>query len=110
MERQTSRTAGMEHEHRHIHNHHLHVPAPVKVPEIARGEQGQDILPAEADQRDRLREEAEPPDVLKHETGGDLEAREEKDVYDKFSPARKRAILAIVSYSAFISRKSLHYV
>ncbi len=31
----------------------------------------------------------------------------EPDIFDRFSPARKRAILAIVSYSAFISRKPL---
>lgn len=29
-----------------------------------------------------------------------------KDVYDRFSPGRKKVIMAIVSYSAFISRES----
>ena len=91
---------GQDGEHRH-----LHITAPVKVPEIVATEGRQDVLPAEADQRDRVREEGEPPDRSGHEKLGDIEeAKEEKDIYDKFSPARKRAILAIVSYSAFISR------
>lgn len=105
MERQSSRVSqssklGGEHEH-----HHVHIPAPFKVPEVLGREGAQDGLPAEADQRDKLREEEEPPDEAKRGVS-DIEDKQETDIYDKFSPAKKRVILAIVSYSAFISRTS----
>jgi hypothetical protein len=35
----------------------------------------------------------------------DPEAQREPDIYDRFSPARKRMIVAIVSYAAFIGRE-----
>lgn len=35
----------------------------------------------------------------------DIEANRPKDIYDRFSPARKNWIVAIVAYSAFIGRE-----
>lgn len=85
------------------HQHHaVETKPPVRVPQVGAGE---DILPAEADQRDREREEED----LSSNPASQNDAEAVKptgDIYDKFSPARKRAILAIVSYSAFISRTS----
>jgi stringent starvation protein B len=88
--------------------HHVHIPALVKVPEVTARDDGWGILPAEADQRDKAREETEPPDEAGQEKLADVEqGKEGKDIYDRFSPAKKRMILAIVSYSAFISRMLL---
>ena len=79
---------------------------PIPIPTVSDGH-GHEILPASADVRDREREEGdEPPDKedSKIDCNKDSERQTTPDVFDRFSPARKRTILAIVSYSAFISR------
>ena len=79
----------------------IDIAPPVRIPGVGPNE---DTLPAEADERDRQREE----DIVGLPTTAssrDVEGEKPADIYDRFSPARKRIILAIVSYSAFISRE-----
>ena len=94
MERQKSKGSGGE---------AIDIPPPVRIPGVGPNE---NILPAEADERDRQREgEGGEMSATPAASAADLEGKKPSDIYDRFSPARKRAILAIVSYSAFISRE-----
>lgn len=73
---------------------------PVIVPTVPSIHGNDEILPAEADNRDQEIDEEKTPDS---HAGGSADLKE-PDIFDRFSPGKKRAILAIVSYSAFISR------
>ena len=93
MERQKSRESGEE---------AIDIAPPVRIPGVGPNE---NVLPAEADERDRQREEEGVEQSATANAAADIEGKKPSDIYDRFSPARKRAILAIVSYSAFISRE-----
>lgn len=94
MERQKSKDSGEE---------AIDIAPPVRIPGVGPNE---NILPAEADERDRQQEgEGGEMSATPAASAADLEGKKPSDIYDRFSPARKRAILAIVSYSAFISRE-----
>lgn len=41
----------------------------------------------------------------KRKEGGDAEAQRAPDIYDRFPPRKKKLIVAIVAYSAFLGRK-----
>lgn len=79
-----------------------HIPPPVPVPTVQYEDGGKGIIPTDTDERDleagRTRPIKERPPDLTDRYG------QPQDIYDKFSPGRKRVILAIVSYSAFSSR------
>lgn len=76
---------------------------PIGIPTVPSIHGNDEILPAEADNRDRQIQKDKPPDSNATSVPG---SDKEPDIYDRFTPGKKRAILAIVSYSAFISRTS----
>ena len=61
-----------------------------------------DIIPADTDLRDEERRQEE----LEAGSGKSIGGTEEVDPFDRFTQRKKYCILAIVSYAAFISRKS----
>lgn len=82
-------------------------PAPPMKPGAPRTEAGskQAVANEEKHEDDDDNKTAPPPPP--RTTTGDVEAAREPDIYDRFPPQKKRWIVAVVSFSAFIGREYL---
>ena len=91
----------------------IHIPPPTSVPTVPSSDTNGKFIPTDTDEKDETDETDRKMDTMSVIPGkppdDKTERKGEKDIYDRFSPARKRLIVACVTFAAFISRKQLHH-